>query len=197
MRRCIGTSVRRCVRAFEAEGLIESSRGWRRLCDDTPGKLPPFRPLFLVPQPEGLLDVLYTPRMASTLTKLLMHVTFSTKDRLPLIAPDAEPDLFAYIGGICRRMESPLLTVNGVPDHVHLLVSLAKTVSLSELLLNIKRDSSKLMKERAPGFGWQDGYFGFSIGESGVRPCTRTSRTRRLTIQPWTSRMRCGRFCVI
>ncbi|MFN0138007.1 MAG: IS200/IS605 family transposase [Phycisphaerae bacterium] len=109
--------------------------------------------------------------MASTLTRILLHVTFSTKQRAALIPAQTEPDLYAYIGGICRRMESPLLAINGTADHVHMLVSLAKTVALSDLMLHVKRDSSKWMKEKhavLAGFGWQDGYFGFSIGESGV-----------------------------
>jgi len=68
-------------------------------------------------------------------------------------------------------MDSPLLAMSGVADHVHMLVSLGKTVALSDLMLNIKRDSSKWIKETDAvlgAFGWQDGYFGFSIGESGV-----------------------------
>jgi len=109
--------------------------------------------------------------MASTLTRLLVHITFSTKSRAAIIPEAIGPDFYAYIGGICRRMESPLLTMGGVADHVHMLVSLGKTVALSDLMLNIKRDSSKWMKEKDAAFGtfgWQDGYFAFSIGESGV-----------------------------
>ncbi|MCW5776273.1 MAG: IS200/IS605 family transposase [Phycisphaeraceae bacterium] len=113
----------------------------------------------------------YLDGMASTLTRILVHVTFSTKNRAALIPETIEPDLYAYIGGICRRMESPLLAMGGVADHAHMLVSLGKAVALSDLMLNVKRDSSKWMKERDAAlgaFGWQDGYFGFSIGESGV-----------------------------
>lgn len=106
--------------------------------------------------------------MASTLTKILVHITFSTKHRDPVIRPEVEKDLFAYIGGICRRMESPLWAMGGTPDHVHMLVSLGKTVALSSLMLEVKRDSSKWLKDHIPGFAWQDGYFAFSIGESGV-----------------------------
>ena len=51
--------------------------------------------------------------MASTLTKLLVHITFSTKNRLALIPEAIEPDLYAYIGDICRRMQSPLLAMGG------------------------------------------------------------------------------------
>ncbi len=109
--------------------------------------------------------------MASTLTSILLHVTFSTKGRVPLIAPAIEPGLFAYIGGIARRMDSVLLAANGTADHVHLFIGLAKTVPLADLMLNIKRDSSKWIKdgdETLRGFAWQDGYFAFSIGASGV-----------------------------
>lgn len=109
--------------------------------------------------------------MASTLTRILVHIVFSTKHREAMIAAEDEPDLYAYVGGICRGMGSPLLAMGGTCDHVHLLVSLSKTVAMADLLLNIKRDSSKWMKERREplrSFGWQDGYFAFSIGESGM-----------------------------
>jgi len=123
--------------------------------------------------------------MASTLTSILLHITFSTKDRQPLITEPIEPDLYAYIGGICRRMDSPLRAMGGTVDHVHMLVSLAKTAALSELMLNIKRDSSKWMKERIPTFGWQDGYFAFSIGasgENGLRRYIASQRDHHATI---------------
>lgn len=109
--------------------------------------------------------------MASTLTKMLLHITFSTKHREPMLPRPLEPDLYAYVGGICRRMNSPLLAMGGVADHVHVMVNLAKTVALSDLMLNIKRDSSKWISLHAPEIGsfhWQDGYFAFSIGESGA-----------------------------
>ena len=108
--------------------------------------------------------------MASTLTRNLLHVTFSTKRREPLIPASLEHDLYAYTGGICRNMNSWLIAAGSTSDHIHLLVVLAKTVSLSELMLNVKRDTSKWMKASAPTFAWQDGYFAFSIGESGVEP---------------------------
>ncbi|MFO0857295.1 MAG: IS200/IS605 family transposase [Phycisphaerales bacterium] len=109
--------------------------------------------------------------MASTLTKILLHVTFSTKHRQPILPTHVEAELFAYIGGVCRRLDSSLLAMGGTDDHVHMLVSFGKTQTLADLMLNIKRDSSKWIKERVPSsadFAWQDGYFAFSIGESGV-----------------------------
>ncbi|MBX9735843.1 MAG: transposase [Phycisphaerales bacterium] len=87
--------------------------------------------------------------MASTLTKLLVHITFSTKGRAALIPEPIEQNLYSYIGGICRRMESPLLAMNGTADHVHLLVNLSKNTTLADLMLNVKRDSSKWIKEQS------------------------------------------------
>ncbi|MCX5690940.1 MAG: IS200/IS605 family transposase [Planctomycetota bacterium] len=108
--------------------------------------------------------------MGATLTKILIHITFSTKHRRSLLTPRNEPDLYAYVGGICRSMDSKLIAMNGPADHVHLLVDLSKCVTLADLLLNIKRDSSRWMHNDGgmKDFAWQTGYFGFSIGESTV-----------------------------
>jgi putative transposase len=107
--------------------------------------------------------------MAQTLTSCLIHFIFSTKNRTPIIMPEVEPDLFAYIGGITRALESPLLAANGTADHVHLLISMDKKMSMSDLMENVKKDSSKWIKDRGrefEEFHWQDGYAGFSIGKS-------------------------------
>src|SRR5262245_23733274 len=77
----------------------------------------------------------YAGRMATTLTSILVHATFSTKERRPIIPADLLPDLFAYGGGICRDMKSPLLHAGGVEDHVHLLLSLGKTEAISEVMM--------------------------------------------------------------
>ena len=118
----------------------------------------------------ALADSRYFARMASTLTRILLHVAFSTKEREAMIPEVVEPALYAYIGGICRRMESPLLAMGGTNDHVHMMVSLSKTVTVADLMMHVKRDSSKWMHARddVAAFEWQDGYFAFSIGESGV-----------------------------
>ena len=113
----------------------------------------------------------YALIVAQTLTKLLIHIVFSTRNREPLISLEIEPDLFAYIGGICRGNDSVLLAAGGAADHVHLLVSASKNIPLTQLLQEIKRDSSAWMK-RQPSvgseFSWQDGYGAFSIGESHI-----------------------------
>ena len=109
--------------------------------------------------------------MAQTLTSLLVHIVFSTKYRERIITPDIEPDLFAYIGGILRNNNSRLLSARGTSDHVHLLVSQSKNIALSELVMDVKKDSSSWLKTQDRSFRnfhWQDGYGGFSVGASEV-----------------------------
>ncbi len=113
--------------------------------------------------------------MAQTLTRLLVHVVFSTKERRNLIIPAVELELHAYLGGICRNRESPALAIGGTENHVHLLISLSKNIALSNLMMTLKKDSSKWIKTNGDafrGFHWQDGYGAFSIGESQVRTVT-------------------------
>ena len=108
--------------------------------------------------------------MARTMTKILVHITFSTKNRMALISPRVVQDLFAYVGGICRTLDSKLIAMNGPSDHVHLLVNLGKRISVADVLMNVKRDSSRWMHDVGGigDFAWQAGYFGFSIGESTI-----------------------------
>lgn len=113
--------------------------------------------------------------MAQTLTRILVHVVFSTKQRRNLIVPAIEPDLHSYLGGICRKRESPALAIGGTENHVHLLISLSKNIALSDLMMSLKKDSSKWIKTRGHAFAdfrWQDGYGAFSIGESQVDAVT-------------------------
>jgi REP element-mobilizing transposase RayT len=86
--------------------------------------------------------------MAQTLVSLLAHVIFSTKNREPLITPEIEPELFAYIGGILKNNESRLLDAGGTFDHVHLPISQSKNISLSSLMKDVKKDSSSWIKTK-------------------------------------------------
>jgi REP element-mobilizing transposase RayT len=107
--------------------------------------------------------------MAQTLVSLYIHVIFSTKNRASLIRPEIEKELFAYLGGIAKNNDSRLLAANGTADHIHLLISLSKTMNLSELVGDLKRDSSKWMKTKGSRFfQWQDGYGAFSVGQTQI-----------------------------
>jgi putative transposase len=101
--------------------------------------------------------------------RMLIHVVFSTKNRADLIAPEIENDLFGYIHGIIENNRSKLILANGTANHVHLLISLGRGVSISELIGDIKRVSSSWIKKQDAKFSnfyWQEGYGAFSVGQT-------------------------------
>ena len=120
--------------------------------------------------------------MAQTLTRILVHTVFSTKDRRNLITPAVEPDLHAYLGGICHHLESPALAIGGTENHVHLLIRLSKNIAVSDSVMALKKDSSKWIKScahRVARFYWQDGCGAFSIGQSQVAAVTNYIRRQK------------------
>ena len=118
--------------------------------------------------------------MPQSLSRVLVHVVFSTKHREDSIPIEIDADLHAYLGGIGRNVACPAIAVGGTANHVHLLVNLARTVTIADLLLNVKRDSSKWMKTKGVNaFAWQDGYGAFSIGESAVEEVCRYIANQR------------------
>src|SRR4051812_31225714 len=108
--------------------------------------------------------------MPQSLVKLLVHIVFSTKNRRNLIPPNVEDRLFSYIHGIVQSNSSKLLIANGTSNHIHLLLSLGKTMDVSHLVGDIKRDSSKWIKQNGgpADFFWQEGYGAFSVSQSQV-----------------------------
>jgi putative transposase len=109
-----------------------------------------------------------TPAMPQSLSKVLVHLIFSTKHREPWIRLEMRPRLHAYLVGILDHLKSSSLQTGGVADHVHILCSLGRTISQAELVEEVKKSSSKWMKADGgvPGFSWQAGYGAFSIGQS-------------------------------
>lgn len=109
--------------------------------------------------------------MPQSLFKFLVHIVFSTKNRVDFITPEIENELFAYIHGIVENNGSKLIIAGGASNHIHLLISLPKKIDVPELIGDIKRDSSNWIKKQDTGFGnfyWQKGYGAFSIGQSQV-----------------------------
>ena len=82
--------------------------------------------------------------MAQTSGNVGVHLVFSTKERRPLIAPELAVDLFAYLGGIIHEMRATALIINGTSDHVHMLVRLRPSQSVSEIARVVKTNSSRL-----------------------------------------------------
>ena len=81
--------------------------------------------------------------MSQSLSKVYVHITFSTKNRPSLIKDDIKTSLFEYIGGICKGMESNPVMVGGYRDHIHVLCLLSRKVPQMKLLEEIKKQSSK------------------------------------------------------
>jgi putative transposase len=110
--------------------------------------------------------------VSQSLAQIYLHIVFSTKHRQPfLIDRELRERTHAYLVGVCRNLESPPLRVGGVEDHVHVLCCLSKVLSPSELVRELKRESSKWLKEQSTdlaNFYWQNGYGMFSLSHGHV-----------------------------
>lgn len=110
--------------------------------------------------------------MPQSLAQMYLHLVFSTKDRQPnLHDRTVREETHRYLGGICNRQNCPVLIVGGVADHVHLLCRLGRSISIADLVKELKRDSSKWVKTQAgmgDDFYWQNGYGAFSVSPSHV-----------------------------
>ena len=107
--------------------------------------------------------------MPQSLSKVIVHVIFSTKDREPWLDSDVRPRIHAYIATICRNLGAECVRVGGVSDHIHLVTTLPRTLSQAQLIEQIKKTSSKWIKAidaRYRGFFWQRGYAAFSVSPS-------------------------------
>jgi putative transposase len=107
--------------------------------------------------------------MPQSLSKVILHIIFSTKNREPWLDQDARPRVHAYLATICRNLGAEVVHVGGVADHVHIVTTLPRTVSQAELIEQIKKTSSKWIKAldtRYHGFFWQRGYGAFSVSPS-------------------------------
>jgi len=96
---------------------------------------------------------------------------FSTKNREPLITASIEKELHPYMATIFRELKSPSLTIDGTTDHIHILFSLGRVITVADLVEEVKTESSKWIKTKGMEFRnshWQKGYGAFSIGQSNV-----------------------------
>lgn len=102
--------------------------------------------------------------MGQSLSQMYIHLVFRTKYGRPYIQENIEPSLHSYMAGILKNMESPALIINSVPDHIHILFRLSKNYALAKVVEQVKKQSSKWMKEKGvDGFTWQIGYGAFSV----------------------------------
>ena len=107
--------------------------------------------------------------MPQSLANILIHAIWSTKERRPLISDDGRAGLHGYMAGVLKNLESPALIINSVPDHAHILCQLSKNLAACKLVEEVKKSSSKWMKEQGVlDFAWQNGYGVFSVSQSNV-----------------------------
>lgn len=109
--------------------------------------------------------------MANTYTQIHIHLVFAVKHRDGLIHPSFKDELYQYITGIIKHHNHKLMAINGMPDHIHILIGMRPSQSLSDLLQDIKGNSSKWINENKflkVKFEWQEGYGAFSYSKSQV-----------------------------
>ena len=114
--------------------------------------------------------------MADTYTKLYIQVVFATKRRVPLLQACYRDRLFAYIGGILNGHGQIPLAINGTADHIHIFFIYKPHILLSDLIRDVKRDSSAFINDnRLTGrtFRWQTSYGAFSYGTSQINRVVR------------------------
>ena len=110
--------------------------------------------------------------MANTYTQLYFHVVFAVKHRNNLILPVWKDELYKYITGIITNKNQKSMIVNGMPNHIHLLIGTKPNCNLSDLVRDIKANSSKWVNENNlvnGRFEWQNGFGAFTVSQSGVK----------------------------
>ena len=109
--------------------------------------------------------------MPQSLAKNLVHLVFSTNNREAILSESVRDPFCAYASAVLRDLDSPVIAINAWRDHVHILSALSKNHSLAQIVMEVKRATSKWIKTQGKPFAkfhWQSGYGAFSICQSGV-----------------------------
>jgi len=109
--------------------------------------------------------------MPQSLANVLVHLVFSTKNREGLITEIIEPELYRYTSAVLEMADSPMITIGGLPDHVHILFKLSRKKSIAEIVESVKSDTSRWIKTKGREFSkfyWQAGYGAFSVSPTSV-----------------------------
>jgi putative transposase len=120
--------------------------------------------------------------MAQSLPRVQLHLIFATKHREPTLVDDIRPRLHGYMATVLGNLRCPVVVVNSVEDHVHLLFALSSTVTISRAIEEVKKSSCKWLKRQSKDFSrfvWQAGYAVFSVSESNVASVRRYIENQR------------------
>lgn len=119
--------------------------------------------------------------MANTYTKLNIHIVFHVKSTGITIRKEDLGLVFAYIGGIIQNVGGYPITVGGITNHIHILATMPKTMSVSEFVQKIKANSSKWIKtidDYYETFAWQEGYGAFCVSPTLLKKTIRYIETQ-------------------
>lgn len=109
--------------------------------------------------------------MANTYSQIYVHAIFAVQNRMAIIGCEWQDELYRYLTGIAQKHEHKLLAINGMPDHVHLFVSMQPKQAISDLVYHLKRGSSLWINERnlcGGRFSWQEGFGAFTYSKSQI-----------------------------
>ncbi len=110
--------------------------------------------------------------MANTYTQLYVHVVFAVKGRANIISQNWKEKLYQYITGIITNKNQKLMVINGMPDHLHILIGFKPDCILSDLIRDVKANASKWINENKfvmGKFEWQPGFGAFSVNQSQIK----------------------------
>lgn len=107
--------------------------------------------------------------MANTFSQIYIQTVFAVSNRESLIKPAFKEEVYKYITGIVRNQGQKLIAINGIADHIHILIGLKPSMALADLMRDVKADSANFINKKKwlhGRFSWQDGYGAFSYGHS-------------------------------
>jgi REP element-mobilizing transposase RayT len=109
--------------------------------------------------------------MANTYTQIYIHVVFAVQGRQNLISKEHKEELHKYITGIVQNKKQKMIFINSMPDHIHIFIGMKPSIALSDLVRDIKNNSSNFINEKKwvrGKFNWQEGFGAFSYGHSQI-----------------------------
>src|SRR6266404_6618156 len=104
--------------------------------------------------------------MANTFSQIYIQTVFAVNGRLSLIRPEFKEELYKYMTGIVRNNGQKLISINGMSDHVHILIGLKPAMALADLVRDVKADSPNFINKKKwvrGRFSWQEGYGAFFV----------------------------------
>lgn len=138
-----------------------------------PGATPQGEPPQKIPSAESAIHLralfAHYSTMPQSLSKVILHIIFSTKDRQAWLDREIRSHMHAYVATICRNLDAEICRVGGVADHLHIVTALPRTLSQADMVEKVKKTSSKWIKGLASKyrqFYWQRGYGAFSVSPS-------------------------------